>query len=93
MVPSMDCRTVRYVSVKCVAFYCTSFLTIPTLETKAYFGLWGSFFHGSFLLGTWLRENKKIAFIIREDADDDDDDDDDESVLPTTTTDRNVILR
>ena len=44
----------------------------------AYFGLWGSFFNGSFLLGTWMRENKKIAFIVREDHHNDDEDDDDE---------------
>ena len=27
--------------------------------TNSYFSLWGAFFNSVFLLGTWLRENKK----------------------------------
>lgn len=38
---------------------------IPGLS-NAYFGLWGSFFNGVFCTGTWLRENKNIAYIARD---------------------------
>jgi hypothetical protein len=38
---------------------------IPGLS-NAYFGVWGSFFNGVFALGTWLRENKNIEYIVRE---------------------------
>lgn len=31
---------------------------------NAYFSVWGCFFNSIFLLGTWLRENKKIEYII-----------------------------
>jgi hypothetical protein len=31
---------------------------------NAYFSAWGCFFNSIFLLGTWLRENKKIEYII-----------------------------
>lgn len=34
---------------------------------NAYFGAWGSFFNCIFLLGTWLRENKNIEYIIASD--------------------------
>jgi hypothetical protein len=42
---------------------------IPGLS-NAYFGVWGSFFNGVFCLGTWLRENKNIEYVVREDRDD-----------------------
>jgi hypothetical protein len=32
--------------------------------TNAYFSLWGAFFNSVFLLGTWLRENKKIEYYV-----------------------------
>ena len=31
---------------------------------NAYFGVWGSFFNSVFLLGTWLRENKNLEYIV-----------------------------
>jgi hypothetical protein len=34
--------------------------------SNSYFGLWGSFLNSIFCLGTWLRENKDIEYIIRE---------------------------
>jgi hypothetical protein len=40
---------------------------IPGLS-NAYFGVWGSFFNGVFALGTWLRENKNIEYIVRDDG-------------------------
>jgi hypothetical protein len=50
-------------------------LSVASIDT-AYFGIWGSFFNGTFLLGTWLRENKKIAFIVREEDGDEGEGDD-----------------
>eukprot|EP00980_Cylindrotheca_fusiformis_P031384 scaffold26283_cov108-Cylindrotheca_fusiformis.AAC.3 len=35
---------------------------------NAYFSVWGSFFNSIFLLGTWLRENKKIEYIVPNDS-------------------------
>ena len=37
---------------------------------NAYFGVWGSFFNAVFTFGTWLRENRNIEFIVRENNDD-----------------------
>ena len=31
---------------------------------NAYFALWGAWINSVFTFGTWLRENKNIAFII-----------------------------
>eukprot|EP00980_Cylindrotheca_fusiformis_P009176 scaffold1996_cov127-Cylindrotheca_fusiformis.AAC.13 len=35
---------------------------------NAYFSVWGCFFNSIFLLGTWLRENKKIEYIVPNDS-------------------------
>ncbi|CAJ1899723.1 unnamed protein product [Cylindrotheca closterium] len=34
---------------------------------NAYFSVWGCFFNSIFLLGTWLRENKNIEYIVARD--------------------------
>lgn len=34
--------------------------------TNSYFSLWGAFFNSVFLLGTWLRENKKIEYSVND---------------------------
>lgn len=39
--------------------------------SNGYFGVWGSFFNSVFTLGTWLRENKNIEYIVREESDED----------------------
>jgi len=36
--------------------------------SNAYFGIWGSFFNSVFALGTWLRENKNLEWIVRVDV-------------------------
>jgi hypothetical protein len=38
--------------------------------SNAYYSLWGSFFNAVFAFGTWLRENKDIEFIVRDDGHD-----------------------
>lgn len=40
---------------------------IPGLS-NGYFGVWGSFLNGVFCLGTWLRENRHIETVVREDS-------------------------
>lgn len=35
-------------------------------STNGYFSLWGAFFNSVFLLGTWLRENKNIEYVVGE---------------------------
>ena len=40
---------------------------------NAYFGVWGSFFNAVFTFGTWIRENRNIEFIIRDENEHDDD--------------------
>jgi hypothetical protein len=35
---------------------------------NAYFSSWGCFFNAVNLLGTWMRENKSIEYIIANDA-------------------------
>ncbi|KAL7568208.1 hypothetical protein ACA910_004209 [Epithemia clementina (nom. ined.)] len=34
--------------------------------SNAYFGIWGSFFNSVFALGTWLRENQDMEYIVRD---------------------------
>ena len=34
--------------------------------SNAYFGVWGSFLNGVFCLGSWLKENKDIEYVVRE---------------------------
>jgi hypothetical protein len=36
---------------------------------NGYFGVWGAFFNSVFTFGTWLRENKDIEYLVRDDAD------------------------
>jgi hypothetical protein len=38
--------------------------------SNAYYSLWASFFNAVFALGTWLRENKGIEYIVRDDGND-----------------------
>ena len=33
---------------------------------NAYFGAWGSFFNAIFTLSAWLKENKGIEYLVRE---------------------------
>jgi hypothetical protein len=33
---------------------------------NGYFGLWGTFINSIFTLGTWLRENKNIKYIVQD---------------------------
>ena len=35
---------------------------------NAYFGAWGSFFNALFTLSAWLKENKGIKYVVREDS-------------------------
>lgn len=35
--------------------------------SNGYFGIWGSFFNSVFCLGTWIRENRKIDYTLRDD--------------------------
>jgi hypothetical protein len=39
---------------------------------NAYFAVWGSFFNSVFTFGTWLRENKNIEYIVRDEEDEPD---------------------
>jgi hypothetical protein len=34
--------------------------------SNAYFAIWGSFFNSVFAFGTWLRENKNLEWVVRE---------------------------
>jgi hypothetical protein len=36
---------------------------------NGYFGVWGAFFNSVFAFGTWLRENKDIEYLVRDDTD------------------------
>jgi hypothetical protein len=36
---------------------------------NGYFSVWGAFFNSVFTFGTWLRENKDIEYLVRDDAD------------------------
>ena len=42
---------------------------------NGYFGIWGSFFNTVFTLGTWLRENRDIEYIVWDRTDTDNDND------------------
>lgn len=39
--------------------------------SNAYFGVWGSFFNSVFALGSWLKENKSTAYLVKDGEEDD----------------------